>query len=73
MTLLRSYSSVTALTMDMERPLFSAVSTSARQLFLLLRCISFAPKAQVQITERGLRFMAEESQVMQGKICFWSF
>lgn len=54
-------------TMDAERPLFSAVSSSARQLFLLLRCISFAPKVQVQITENGLRFMAEESQVMQGK------
>lgn len=49
------------------RPLFSAVSSSARQLFLLLRCISFAPKAQVQITPNGLRFMAEESQVMQGR------
>lgn len=51
-----------------ERPLFSAVSNSARQLFLLLRCISFAPKAQVQITQKGLRFSAEESQVMQGKL-----
>ena len=50
-----------------ERPLFSAVPSSTRQLFLLLRCISFAPKAQVQITHKGLRFMAEESQVMQGE------
>ncbi|KAI9835437.1 MAG: hypothetical protein M1819_002355 [Sarea resinae] len=47
-------------------PLFSAVSSSARQLFLLLRCINFAPKAQVQITREGLRFSAEESRVMQG-------
>lgn len=51
-----------------SRPLFSAVSSSARQLFLLLRCISFAHKAQVQIAPNGLRFMAEESQVMQGRI-----
>ncbi|KAI9682239.1 MAG: ssDNA endodeoxyribonuclease [Caeruleum heppii] len=45
---------------------FSAVSGSARQLFLLLRCISFAPKVQVQITKEGLRFTVEENRVMQG-------
>jgi cell cycle checkpoint protein len=49
-----------------ERPLFSAVSSSARQLYLLLRCISFAEKAQVQISEEGLRFSVEESSVMEG-------
>ena len=47
-------------------PLFSAVSSSARQLFQLLRCISFALKAQVRISKEGLRFTVEESQVMQG-------
>ena len=47
-------------------PVFSAVSSSARQLFQLLRCISFATKAQVQITEEGLRFTVEDSRVMQG-------
>lgn len=50
-----------------ETPLFSAVSSSARQLFLLLRCIGFAQKAQVQITKEGLRFTVEESRVMQGQ------
>ncbi|KAI9841434.1 MAG: ssDNA endodeoxyribonuclease [Sclerophora amabilis] len=45
---------------------FSAVSGSARQLFLLLRCIGFASKAQVQITKDGLKFTVEESRVMQG-------
>ncbi|KZF22115.1 Rad1-domain-containing protein [Xylona heveae TC161] len=47
-------------------PSFYAISSSARQLFLLLRCISFAPKAQVQITKEGIRLSAEDSRVMQG-------
>jgi cell cycle checkpoint protein len=49
-----------------EPPVFTAASTSARQLYLLLRCINFAPKAEVQITAEGLRFSAEESHVVQG-------
>lgn len=51
---------------DNTASLFSAVSGSARQLFLLLRCINFVSKAQVRITKEGLRFTVEESQVMQG-------
>ncbi len=47
-------------------PVFKAVSSSARQLFQLLNCIRFAPKAQVQISNEGLRFAVEESRVMQG-------
>jgi cell cycle checkpoint protein len=50
------------------RPIFSAVSSSARQLFLLLRCISFASKAQVQISEEGLRLSVEESSVLEGMV-----
>lgn len=46
--------------------LFTAVSGSAKQLFQLLRCIGFAPKAQVSISKEGLRFTVEESRVMQG-------
>ena len=49
-----------------DPPIFSALSTSARQLYLLLRCISFTPKAEVQITPEGLRFSAEEARVIQG-------
>lgn len=49
-----------------DKPLFSAVSGSSRQLFQLLRCINFVSKAQVQITKEGVRFTVEESQVMQG-------
>jgi cell cycle checkpoint protein len=47
-------------------PIFKAVSSSARQLFQLLNCIRFATKAQVQISNEGLRFSVEESRVMQG-------
>ncbi|KAL8714493.1 MAG: hypothetical protein Q9225_006559 [Loekoesia sp. 1 TL-2023] len=49
-----------------EQPFFTAVSGSARQLFQLLKCINFAQKAQVRITEEGLRFTVEESRVIQG-------
>jgi cell cycle checkpoint protein len=45
---------------------FSAVSTSVRQLYLLLRCISFANKAEVQITSTGIRFSVDEARVVQG-------
>jgi len=49
-----------------ELPVFTAVSTSAKQLYLLLRCINFVAKVEVQITAEGLRFSAEESHVVQG-------
>ena len=49
-----------------DPPIFTALSTSARQLYLLLRCISFTPKAEVHITPEGLRFSAEEARVVQG-------
>lgn len=51
----------------MDRPqVFSAVSTSVRQLYLILRCISFAPKAEVRITKEGIRFCVDEARVVQG-------
>ncbi|KAL8945665.1 MAG: hypothetical protein Q9222_007828 [Ikaeria aurantiellina] len=46
--------------------LFTAISGSARQLLLLLKCVNFAQKAQVRITSEGLRFTVEESRVIQG-------
>lgn len=49
-------------------PIFSAVSNSARQLYLLLRCLAFAKKVTVQIMADGLRFSAEDSRIMQGLI-----
>lgn len=51
----------------MDRPqVFSAVSTSVRQLFLILRCISFAQKAEVRISKDGIRFCVDEARVVQG-------
>lgn len=47
-------------------PIFTAISTSARQLYLLLRCIAFSPRAEVQITQSGIRFSVEEARVLQG-------
>lgn len=49
-------------------PLFSAVTTSSRQLLLLLRCISFAKKAQVRISPDGIRFSTEEGSAMEAFI-----
>ncbi|OJD35740.1 dna repair exonuclease rad1 [Diplodia corticola] len=49
-----------------SQPILSAVSGSARQLFMILRSIGFAEKVRVQITEDGLRFSAEDNRVMQG-------
>ena len=46
--------------------MLSAVSTSVRQLFLILRCISFAPKAELRIMRDGLRFCVDEARVIQG-------
>lgn len=47
-------------------PIFTAVSTSVRQLYQLLNCIRFAPKVQVHISTEGIQFAVEDSRVMQG-------
>jgi cell cycle checkpoint protein len=52
----------------MDTPYFVATSTSARQLFLLLRCIAFGDKVQMQITPDGLSFSVEESSVMEAMV-----
>jgi cell cycle checkpoint protein len=49
-----------------EAPILTAVSSSARQLYLLLRCINFSEKAHVQINEEGLKFSVDEASVMEG-------
>ncbi|KAL1302270.1 hypothetical protein AAFC00_002691 [Neodothiora populina] len=48
-----------------DTPLCSAICSSARQLYLLLRCISFSSKTQVRVSADGLRFSAEETSVME--------
>ncbi|KAI1209133.1 Rad1-domain-containing protein [Annulohypoxylon truncatum] len=49
-----------------QQPLFRAVASSTRQIYQLLKCISFTAKVQVQITPEGIRFAADHSRVMQG-------
>lgn len=49
------------------QPIFRAVATSTRPLYQLLRCINFAPRVHVQITEEGVRFASDHARVMQGE------
>ncbi|WEW57647.1 checkpoint clamp complex protein Rad1 [Emydomyces testavorans] len=49
-----------------DAPIFSAVSNYTHQLCTILRCIGFASKAAVHITQHGIRFSAEDGRVMQG-------
>ncbi|KAI5864782.1 Rad1-domain-containing protein [Durotheca rogersii] len=51
-----------------QQPLFRAVASSTKQIYHLLKCISFTPKVQVQITQDGIRFAADHSRVMQGVV-----
>jgi cell cycle checkpoint protein len=51
-----------------EPPILTAVSSSARQLFLLLRCIAFANKAHVHIGAEGLKFAVDEASVMEASV-----
>ncbi|KAF3002508.1 ssDNA endodeoxyribonuclease [Curvularia kusanoi] len=51
--------------MEDEPPVLTAVSSSARQLFALLRCIGFANKAHVLLSDEGLKFSVEEASVME--------
>lgn len=47
------------------QPLFTALATSTRQLYNLLRCIAFTSTAEVTITPDGLRFTTEDSRAIQ--------
>lgn len=55
---------------DQDPPVLTAVSSSARQLYLLLRCIAFSNKALVQIGEEGLKLSVDEASVMEGTPLF---
>ncbi|KAJ4146401.1 checkpoint clamp complex protein Rad1 [Fusarium falciforme] len=48
------------------QPIFRAVATSTRPLYQLLKCINFAPRVHVQITDEGVRFSTDHARVMQG-------
>lgn len=58
--------SIALTTLMATHPAFTAISTSARQLHSLLRCIAFSQRAEVQITHSGIRFSVEEARVVQG-------
>ncbi|KAI1202753.1 Rad1/Rec1/Rad17 [Nemania serpens] len=49
-----------------RQPLFRAVASSTKRIYQLLKCISFSPKVDVQLTHDGIRFAADHSRVMQG-------
>ncbi|KAE8834141.1 hypothetical protein HRS9122_08221 [Pyrenophora teres f. teres] len=50
---------------DQGPPILTAVSSSARQLFLLLRCIAFSNKAHVQISDIGIKLAVDEASIME--------
>ncbi|KAK3341464.1 DNA repair exonuclease rad1 [Lasiosphaeria hispida] len=52
-------------------PLFRAVASSTRPLYQLLKSIGFTNKVHVDITDNGLRFMADHARVMQG-VAHWN-
>ena len=51
---------------DPAPPLFSAVTSSGRQVYALLKCCGFEPRAQVRFSQQGLMVTVEGSHVMQG-------
>ncbi|RMZ67398.1 hypothetical protein GMOD_00001314 [Pyrenophora seminiperda CCB06] len=52
---------------DQGAPILTAVSSSARQLFLLLRCVAFSNKAHVQISDIGIKLAVDDASIMEGK------
>ncbi|KAF3916067.1 hypothetical protein ABW21_db0207309 [Orbilia brochopaga] len=50
-------------------PVFSAITTSTRHIYLLLRCIGFMPTANVSISADNVRFSVEDSHSMQANVC----
>ena len=52
-------------------PQLVTVSSTARDIQALLRCVSFASRALVQISEQGLRFTVEEARAMQGELGYY--
>lgn len=52
---------------SVSEPILKAVSSSTRQVFQLLNCVKFANKAEIQISDIGMRVSVEDSRAMQGK------
>lgn len=51
-----------------HNPVLRAVTSSARQLSMLLRCVSFAKKTLVRISPDGIRFATSDGSVMEAFI-----
>ncbi|KAK5678711.1 checkpoint clamp complex protein Rad1 [Elasticomyces elasticus] len=51
--------------MTSTTPLFSATSSSPRQILLLLRCLASTKKTLVRITPEGLRFSTDEGSTLE--------
>ncbi|CAK7563824.1 MAG: checkpoint clamp complex protein Rad1 [Sporothrix epigloea] len=47
-------------------PIFRAMATSTRPIYQLLRCVSFSNKVHVEISDDGIKFIADHTRVMQG-------
>lgn len=47
--------------------MFQAETVCLKQIQSTLRCIDFSKECTIEITSRGLRFVVEESQSLQGK------
>ncbi|KAF3925224.1 hypothetical protein ABW20_dc0104285 [Dactylellina cionopaga] len=50
-------------------PVFSAITSSTRHIYILLRCIGFMPTANVSISADNIRFSVEDSHSMQANVC----
>ncbi|KAK6496812.1 ssDNA endodeoxyribonuclease [Arthrobotrys musiformis] len=50
-------------------PVFSAISSSTRHIYDLLKCIGFMPIASVSISADNIRFSVEDSHSMQANVC----
>ncbi|CAK7236528.1 checkpoint clamp complex protein Rad1 [Sporothrix curviconia] len=47
-------------------PIFRAMATSTRPIYQLLRCVSFSNKVHVELSDDGIKFIADHTRVMQG-------
>lgn len=48
-----------------QSPIFNAVSPSARQLLILLRCLPPSPKAHIRLSLEGLRVSVDDGSAME--------
>lgn len=55
--------------MATEAPaIFDAVSTSAKQICTLLRCVQITSLAQFHLSRDGIKVVAEDKKTMQGTL-----